>query len=430
MVERLDSVSFSAHTVGTASDAVHALMRGSFDLILCSSRVHGLEGFPLLPQLVRTSPNVPILLIREEGCEVDAGLLAYLDAEISEPIDQAELNQTLSRLTETIVLKRRMNTLESQLAKSMATPPIVGSSDAMVRLLEGLENAAFGEKPTLLQGEQGTHRESLARALHDLSAQRNKTFLTIQCRAEKSSPSTNAQLTPETSTFQKELHEAVKTSQHGTIYISNIERLSLKQQAELFAVIDDSYTAHAYSHEANIGLRIIASTNVSLETRIQSGDFLKELAQLLEHNFLEVPPLRDRVEDISLLADHWCQHYSKAQGLKPLKITDEAMSHLAAHSWPGNLRELEAVIQLAVSRAKSDLITITEIPLDLLKTSFSRAKSESESFDLKATRQQAEAQTIRRALRQTGGNRTHAAKLLKISHRALLYKLKTYGIRD
>ena len=173
----------------------------------------------------------------------------------------------------------------------------------------------------------------------------------------------------------------------------------------------------------------MTSTNTNLEKAIEDGLFLKELHDRFEQNRLVVPPLRERPEDIAIFADHWCRVFADTHGRTLLGINDQAMGHLTSHSWPGNLRELEAVMRLAVSRSESDRITATDLPLDLFDSSAcGEAAASSGKFDLKTSRQRAETQTIRRALQATHGNRTHAAKLLNISHRALLYKIKAYEI--
>ncbi|MAI27480.1 MAG: hypothetical protein CMN75_15740 [Spirochaeta sp.] len=423
----LDTLRIRCRSAKTAVEAIKALQDHHFDVILSCPDAPDTEALPLLAQLAHMAPNTPILLLKKAGERTDTPTSVNIWETLDCPIVVERLEGALARVAVTLAAKQQITTLQEQLSNALAPPPIVGSSEEMVALLEGIEDAAFSDQPTLLFGEAGSHRESIARALHDLSAQRAGPFTTLAYESSQTHPPLSKQ---ENRSFLESFLQATQTAAGGTLFLSNIERLSLEEQSEIFQFLERKELQDpSCTSEAPLP-RLVASTNLDLHHEVQAASFLKELNDRFELNRLTIPPLRERREDIAILADHWSRVFSQTHGRVVWGINEQAMAHLVSHSWPGNLRELEAVIRVAVSRCNSDHIAPTDLPLDLFDCPGSEDPSQTDSkrFDLKSSRQRAETQTIRRALEQTNENRTHAAKLLNISHRALLYKIKAYGI--
>ena len=178
-----------------------------------------------------------------------------------------------------------------------------------------------------------------------------------------------------------------------------------------------------------VDVRVIAATSRNLEQDVADGRFRKDLYYRLNVMNLVVPPLRERRDDIPLLSDHFLEHFRTLLGKPVRSIADDALERLTSYAWPGNVRELENVIARAVILADTDRITIRELP-DNVVAPVVGSDSGSASYSLKRARRAVEADAIRRALKATDGNRTHAAKLLEVSHRTLLYKIKEFGLRD
>ena len=423
----LDTLGIGCRFVKTGTEAVQALQDRHFDVILSRPDAPDTEALPLLSQLVHMAPDTPILLLKQAGERLRTPTSVNIWETLDCPIVVERFEAALARVAVAVAAKQQIATLQEQLSDALAPPPIVGSSEEMVALLEGIEDAAFSDQPTLLVGEAGTHRESIARALHDLSPQRAGPFATL---AHESSGTHSPSSKQKNRSFLESFLQATQIAAGGTLFLSNIERLSLEEQSQIFQFLERKELQDtSRTSEAPLP-RLVASTNLDLQHEVQAASFLKELNDRFELNRLTIPPLRERREDVAILADHWCRVFSQTHGRVLLGINEQAMAHLVSHSWPGNVRELEAVIRVAVSRCNSDRIAPTDLPLDLFDCSGSEDPSQPESkkFDLKSSRQRAETQTIRRALEQTHENRTHAAKLLNISHRALLYKIKAYGI--
>ena len=423
----LDTLNIDSHQATTTPETLRALQEHPFDVIVSRPEAPESQDLPLLGQIAHLAPTTPILLLKEAGELREAPTSVSVWETLDCPVSAESFEGALKRISVALTAKAQIAHLQSQLSQALAPPPIVGSSEKMVALLEGIEDAAFSDQPTLLVGEAGCHRESIARALHELSAQRSGPFMSLSCAGPKED---NKQTGRRTTGFLESFLKAVEVAAGGTLFLSNIERLSLHEQGEIFQFLELRDRRDASQAPDRPLPRLVASTNVDLAREVESASFLKELNDRFELNRLSIPSLRERREDIAILADHWCRVFGQTHGRVIWGVNEQAMAHLVSHSWPGNLRELEAVIRVAVSRCNSDRIAPTDLPLDLFDCAGldEACEPESQKFDLKTSRKRAETQTIRRALEATNGNRTHAAKLLNISHRALLYKLKDYDI--
>jgi two-component system response regulator AtoC len=216
----------------------------------------------------------------------------------------------------------------------------------------------------------------------------------------------------------------------GTLFLDEIGELPPSLQVKLLRVIQEEEVRPVGDTKArHVDVRVLAATARDLDAEISAGRFREDLFYRLNVVRLEVPPLRERREDIPLLVDHFLASYRSTLGKPVRRVSEEALERLAAYRWPGNVRELENVIERSVILTDGDVIEIAALPDALVASPTPRVQPD-EDFGLKRARQRFEAELIRRALEATGGNRTHAAKLLEISHRALLYKIKDYGIRD
>jgi two-component system response regulator AtoC len=297
-----------------------------------------------------------------------------------------------------------------------------------------MERAAAFKCTVLLTGESGTGKEVLARAIHAQSPRRNEAFVGVNCGA-----------IPET-LLESELFGHAKgaftgadrtrrglfaEADGGTLFLDEIGELPTPLQVKLLRVLqEEEVRPLGESKSRPVDVRVIAATSRDLEAELAAGRFRDDLFYRLNVVRLSVPPLRERPKDIPLLVDHFFAHFQDALG-KPLQsVSDEALERLVTYPWPGNIRELENVIERSVILATGDRITLRELPENVVHLDEQARAGASSDLGLKRARRSLEAELIRRALRATGGNRTRAARLLEISHRALLYKLKEYGIRD
>ncbi len=423
--------------VVTAADGPTALGRletSSVDVVLCDVRMPGMDGIELLPQLVRRLPGTPVIMMSAYGTDelavetLNRGAYDYL----TKPFRPAEVVLTIRKARERERLRRANQVLRREVQRATGDRPIVATSEAMIELLEMMERAAGFKSTVLVTGESGTGKEVLARAIHAQSPRRNDPFVAVNCGA-----------IPET-LLESELFGHAKgaftgadrprrglfvEADGGTLFLDEIGEIPTPLQVKLLRVLQEEEVRPLGESKArSVDVRVIAATARKLEAEVAAGRFREDLFYRLNVVQLEVPPLRERPRDVPLLADHFIAHFRATLGKGVRAISDDALERLVAYRWPGNVRELENVIERAVILAEGDTITLRELPQNVVLAD--AGEGSPPDLSLKRARRAAEVDAIRRALRATAGNRTHAARLLQISHRALLYKLKEYSIRS
>lgn len=433
-----DELSKQGYEVETAPDAQRAFQlveQTPPEIIICDIQMTSSDDHDLLRRLTRRLPESVILITSEPAERESAIEAAHRGAHdyLEKPVQFDELLLKLRIAKERVRLDRDNRLLRWEISRSIAERPIVAASTPMIEFLETLERVAAYRSSVLLVGEAGTGKEVLARAIHAQSARRHHSFVAVNC-ASRPSHRVEADLfgaAPEAiaSTERTQLGLFVDANQ-GTLFLDEVGELPDSLQARLLEVLQREVVQPADESYVQSGsARVLAATARNLEEDVASGRFRADLLDKLSEIRLDVPPLRERPKDISLMVDHFVEHYRHTLA-KPVRgIADEALERLVSHRWPGNIRELENVIERAMMVAKGDRITTRDLPRNIAAPS-TAAGEPSDSLSLKRGRRAVETDLIRQALRATGGNRTHAAKLLDISHRALLYKLKDYGIRD
>jgi len=422
--------------VVTAPDGPGALGRleaSSFDVVLCDVRMPGMDGIELLPQLVRRLPGTTVIMMSAYGTDELAALAMNRGAYdyLTKPFRPAEVVLTIRKARERERLRRANQALRREVQRATGERPIVATSEAMIELLELMERAAGFKSTVLVTGESGTGKEVLARAIHAQSPRRNEPFVAVNCGA-----------IPET-LLESELFGHAKgaftgadrarrglfvEADGGSLFLDEIGEMPTALQVKLLRVLqEEEVRPLGEAKPRMVDVRVIAATARKLEAEVAAGRFREDLFYRLNVVQLEVPPLRERPRDVPLLADHFIAHFRATLGKPVRTISDEALERLVAYRWPGNVRELENVIERAMILAEGDTLTLRELPQNVVVADASQGTTP--DLSLKRARRAAEVDAIRRALRATDGNRTHAARLLQISHRALLYKLKEYSIR-
>jgi len=431
----LASEGYEVASADCGETALERIEEHPVDVVLCDLRMPGIDGFELMPQIRRQLPGVPIVLMSAYGTEdlaVEAmrrGAYDYL----AKPFQPSEVTLTLRKAYEREKLRKANELLQRDVQRAVGDRPIVAASPSMIELLELLERTAAYKTTALLTGESGTGKEVLARAIHAQSPRREESFVAVNCGA-----------IPE-NLLESELFGHTKgaftgagrarrglfvEANGGSIFLDEIGELPQALQVKLLRVLqEEEVRPIGESKPQQVDVRVIAATSRDLESEIREGRFREDLYYRLNVMHLRVPPLRERREDIPLLTDHFLEHFRNALGKPVRTITDDALERLARYAWPGNVRELENVIERALILADTDRVTLQNLPQSIV-SSIDAEGSDSASYSLKRAKRAAEADTIRRALKATDGNRTHAAKLLEISHRALLYKIKEFGLRD
>ena len=431
----LSEAGFDAAGVAGAELALQMIESTTPDIIICDALAPGTNDLELVWQLSRRAPEATVLVTSSPGDYEAAMEVALRGAHdyLEKPLHPAELRLRLRNASERGHLKRQNRLLRWEIAKAVGERPIVAASNSMISLLESVERAAEYKSPLLLVGESGTGKEVIARAIHALSGRRNNSFVSVQC-ATRSADEISRELfgssKQETGNADRTRRGLLLDADRGTLFLDGVGALPLSVQDQILSVLtDEQVPSMSAPKSRSIDLRIIAATARDLEDDVTNGRFRESLYQRLVSTQLDVPSLRDRREDIPLLVDHFLEDY-RQEIVNPVRaIAEDALECLVAHHWIGNIRELENVIEVAMMLARGDRISIQDLPRRIVSPTSPGGGSRTD-LCLKRGRRTFEMQLIRRALQATGGNRTHAAKRLEISHRALLYKIKEYGITD
>jgi two-component system response regulator AtoC len=420
--------------VTRAREAERLLAARSFDLLVVDNRMPERTGLELIRDLASTQqegerPEV-VMMTAHATIEsaIEAMKLGAFDY-LQKPFEVDELLVVARRALEHQRLRTQHRYLLSERDEEFNHYGIVGSSRAIQELIRKLELVAQSKSTVLVTGETGTGKELAARAIHDRSAQRHMPLIKVNCAA-----------IPET-LLESELFGHVKgaftgaiTSKKGkfvladggTIFLDEIGTMSPALQAKLLRVLQEREVEPLGSEQTlQVDVRVIAATNRDLRRMVTDGAFQEDLFYRLSVIPIQIPPLRERREDIPALVDHFVAKHRQRTGKRIDEVSDDALTALQAYDWPGNVRELENTIERAVVLATTHVISSGQIQM---LGAAAQAPSGLPSLNLRQNVEWAEKETMRRALERGGGVKKEAAELMGISQRALSYYLAKYRI--
>lgn len=398
------------------------------DVALLDLKMPGMDGLELMQELKRRSPNLPVVILTGHGTipsaieAIQAGAHQYQ----VKPCDVEEVENLLFSAI-------RDSRLSSPATERRVEPPtslggIIGTSPAIRQLVARIEKARDSWSPVLIQGESGSGKELVARALHEGSERDGTPFVTVGCAGLKPELVEERLFGHVEGAFpgaDEDSPGAFADADGGTLFFDEIANLNLDVQATLLRVVESGvYRPLGASREASVRFRLVASANCDLHEAVAQGRFREDLLYRLEVIHLVVPPLRDRTEDIPLLVDHWLQTSDVARG-KSISMAPAALNLLRTHRWPGNVRELFHVLERAVVESTGGTIGAPEIEAVLRPHFRPGAPRQKEPVTL----EESEKQHIVRMLERESGNVSRVSEILGIDRRTLQRKMKRYGLR-
>jgi two-component system response regulator AtoC len=427
---------YDVETCGSAEQALEAVAKAPPDFVIADVRMGGMSGIALTAELKKRGSNAVVIVMSAYGSvdlaieAMKAGAYDY----VSKPFKQDEVLLALRKAEEREQLKRENDRLRAEVARTAKFEEMLGRSEAMQKVFKIVERAAEVSTTVLIQGESGTGKELVARALHRRGPRAGRSFVAVNCGAIPEALLESELFGHKRGSFTDATSDKTglfEAAHEGTLFLDEVGELPLPLQVKLLRALQEGTIRRiGDTKDRAVDVRVVAATVRDLETEVKEGGFREDLYYRLHVLPITVPPLRDRPDDVSLLIDHFVARNNGRLATKIRGVDDAARKILLAYHWPGNVRELENLIERAMVLAESDVIGEADLPDRVRRKEDARLYAlSSDELSIKKTSRWIEETLIRRALEKTGGNRTAAARLLEISHRALLYKIKDYGIR-
>jgi two-component system response regulator AtoC len=441
---------YGVTAVGDGEEAIATLERSRPDIITLDAVLPGMSGLETLRILKQRLPEVPVVMLSGHGQArtiVEAMKLGASDF-LRKPFEVEELELAFQKALEKHALKEEVEQLRERVRNESDVLGLFGDNPKMLEVRKMIEQVADTDITVLIRGESGTGKELVARGLYSLSGRRSHPFVKVNCAALPSELLESELFGFEKGAFTGALRRKLgkfEYANHGTIFLDEISEMHPGLQAKLLQVLQDGeFSRLGGENDVKVDTRILAATNRNLEVAVREGDFREDLYYRLNVVTVNLPPLRDRIDAVPLLVDHFLTKYNEQYNKSMGELSKSTMKIMSEYHWPGNVRELENMVKRMVVLGNEQTV-LQEIALRGKPAD--PAEGESQGFDLdalgvdfsggvdlkaisKRAAQVAEKRVIDKVLQQTRWNRKEAAERLQISYKALLYKMKENGLSE
>ena len=417
-----------------AREALERLGTEEFDLILTDLKMQGMSGMELLEKVLDMSPRQCIVMMTAHGTidsAVEAmkkGAFDYLE----KPLDREDLLMTIQRALEHVALLRENRVLQKKLEETQGIPTIIGEHPKIKEVFRVINKIAPTNSTVLIYGESGTGKEMVARAIHDRSPRKERPFFAINCSAIPDTLIESVLFGHEKGSFtgaSSREFGLFEAADGGTVFLDEIGEMNVAMQAKLLRTIQEKEIRRVGGKtNISVDVRIISATNKDLETEIKKGGFREDLFYRLNVLRINLPPLRERGSDIVALAEFFLKKYGTASGMQLKGISKPALKLLMNYPWPGNVRQLESVIERGILMAESDLIQPEDLPIEVHDESGIGGKLHFELPVEGLSIEELERDLIIKAMDRSGWVIAKAAPLLGMSYKTLQYRLEKFGI--
>ena len=427
MQEITEQWGFHVHTSRSGSDALRQISGGEVDLVVTDLDLRNNTGLEVV-KAAHDAPNpVGSIVISSNGTIANAVEAIHQGAYdfLTKPVDLAKLKAILPAAYEHERLRYENTRLKSQISTDIRPEGIIGQSPAIRDVIEKIRLAASARSTVLITGESGTGKEIIASAIHKLSPRSHKPLVKVACGALSPQLLESELFGHERGAFTGAVSQRrgrFELAEGGSLFLDEIDGLEVSLQGKLLRVLQEREFERVGGEDTiTVDVRLVAATNTNLEELVKSGDFRSDLFYRLNVVRIEAPSLKERIEDIPLLVNHFINKYARENGKTLKGIDSSAMSVLQSYEWPGNVRELENAIESAVVMCPDEMIKSEHLPDHI-----HHAPSEEVIFRVGTPLSYLEQQAIEATLRATNGNKTTAAKILGIGVRTIHDKLKRY----
>ncbi|HGJ64725.1 TPA: sigma-54-dependent Fis family transcriptional regulator [bacterium] len=438
MASALASQGYGIVSKSSGKEGLNAVKEDSFDVILTDLKMPDIDGMEILRMVKDLDLQTQVILITAHGSidnaveAMKAGAVDY----IPKPIKMAELREKVRKALDLSAIKQQNELLQNQnialqqqINEKFGFSNIIGNSKPMQDVFEQLRLVSPTNANVLIYGETGTGKELVAHAIHANSLRKDKPFIPINCAAISSSLLESELFGHEKGSFTgaiKQRQGAFELANGGTLLLDEVSEMNLETQAKFLRVIEEQqFMRLGGVNLIKVDVRIISSTNRNLASEVEKGKFREDLYYRLKVVTINLPPLRDRKDDIPLLINAFIDEFNKKNGKKIIGIDKDALELLKAYNWQGNVRQLRNYIESMVVMSQSKSLGLSDLPDEIKPKNMSH---NSNIIQPGISIQELEKEAIKQALISTNGNRKQASDILKISLRTLQRKIKEYNI--
>lgn len=431
----LSKEGYEVITAEDGEEGLNLIKENSFDIVIADLDMPIMNGIEMIKRAKDFDPNITIIIITAYASiesAVEALKLGAYDYLIK-PFEIDELKIIVKKAFEKINLVTENTYLKQEIEEKFYFPGVVGKSESMKKVIELIDAVSKTDSLVLIEGESGTGKELVAKAIHQNSHRKNNPFIVLNCGALSEGVLESELFGHEKGSFSGAFTQRkgrFELANSGTLFIDEVGELSLSAQTRLLRVLQEKeFERVGGTYPIKVDVRIIAATNKNLEKEVKENRFREDLFYRLNVFKINVPPLRDRKEDIIELSNFFISKFSKEMNKKITGLSPEAIKILKNYSWPGNIRELQNVIERAVVLCKDDIITPRELPDNLSKEAEMRDQVEIKSGEtLDSAMERIEKSIILKALKKCGFSQTKTAEYLGVKRTTLRYKLEKYGL--
>ncbi len=422
---------YDVMTAENGLDAWNAINKNSIDLVITDLRMPGMDGYELLKKISAAYPTLPVIVLTGHGT-IETAVETMRDGAVdffTKPVDLDKLLLVVKKSISASMLQEQNRKLSEEidkLKKQQEYSRIIGKSGKVAQMMQTIEQVAQSRASVLITGESGTGKELVANAVVNLSNRKDKPFVKVHCASLSPTLLESELFGHEKGAFTGAVSQKkgrFELADGGTIFLDEIGEIDLTTQVKILRVLQErEFERVGGEKTVSVDVRVIAATNRNLQDEVRNGRFREDLYYRLNVVHIEVPPLRERKEDIELLTIDFLKEFNKEDGRTIQGISPAARKALMAYSWPGNIRELKNTIESSVVLAKGNIIQLEDLPPQISKGE----KDSSISIDFPTTMQDAEKKIILASIAFCGGNKTKAADMLDIGRKTLHRKLKEY----
>jgi two-component system response regulator AtoC len=429
---------YHVETAQDGSVAFRMASENDYTFILCDIRMPVMDGPEFLKKFAGAGLQSTIIMMSAYGTVDTAIACMKLGAYdyISKPFKSDEILLVLKKAEERERLKQENRLLREEIGKNYSFSSIIGKNPRMQEIFKLIQKVCDFKTTVLIQGDSGTGKELIAKAIHVNGNRKGHPFVAINCGAIPESLLESELFGHTKGAFTDAVKDKTglfEQADKGTLFLDEIGEMPPSLEVKLLRVLQESEIRPLGSGRVKkVDVRVISATSRDLQDEVANGRFREDLYYRLNVFSIKVPPLRCRLEDIALLVDHFLEKHGAKLGKTGVRLTPDAMKILMSYQWPGNVRELENCVERGLILCDGSKIDADCLPGVMRGDTMANSLAGliSDCLSIKKADEMVERELIRRALEKTGGNRTHASRLLEISHRALLYKLKEYGMDE